>query len=90
MCLSIVSLHRRPDLLIAHITMLLANAQIPRTVNSQPSPIALITGAATIAPTHEKMFRIKLLTATPVDDFRGMNSVSIVVAIAKMIIDPMP
>jgi hypothetical protein len=90
MCLSILSLHRGPNFLIAHITMLLVNAQIPRIVNSQPSPIALIVGVATIAPTHEKMLRIKLLTATPVDDFRGMNSVSIVVAIAKMIIDPMP
>ena len=36
------------------------------------------------------MFRTKLLTATPFDAFFGMNSVSIVVAIAKMSMEPMP
>ena len=43
-----------------------------------------------IPPTHEKIFRIKLFVATPLDDFRGINSVSIVVAILKMSIEPIP
>jgi hypothetical protein len=49
-----------------------------------------MTGAATTAPTQENMFRTKLLTATPFDDCLGMNSVSMVVAMAKMSIDPIP
>lgn len=52
--------------------------------------MAPIIGAATIPPTQEKMFLIKLLTATPEDDLRGMNSVSIVVAIENISIDPHP
>lgn len=59
-------------------------------VKSQPFPMALMIGAATMDPTQEKMFRTKLLTATPLDDFWGMNSVSMVVAMAKINIDPMP
>lgn len=47
-------------------------------------------GAAIIPPTHENMFLTKLLTATPEDDLRGMNSVSIVVAIEKISIEPHP
>lgn len=68
----------------------LDKAQRPRIVNIQPLPMALTIGAATIPPTHENMFLIKLLTATPEDDLRGMNSVSIVVAIEKMSIEPQP
>lgn len=41
-------------------------------------------------PTHEKMLRMKLFSATPEDDFLGINSVSMVVAILKMSIEPMP
>jgi hypothetical protein len=59
-------------------------------VKSHPFPIAFMTGAATTAPTHENMLRTKLLTATPFDDCFGINSVSMVVAMAKMSIDPIP
>lgn len=47
-------------------------------------------GEATIAPTQEKMLRTKLLSATPADDFLGMNSVNMVVAMPKISIDPIP
>ena len=73
--------HLGPYLLIAQMTKLLAIAMTPRPVNSQPLPIAEISGSAVSAPTHEKMFRMKLLTATPEDAFLGMNSVNMVVAI---------
>jgi hypothetical protein len=59
-------------------------------VKIQPLPMAVMTGAVTKDPTHEKMFRTKLLSATPDDDFFGMNSVSIVVAMLKISIEPMP
>lgn len=59
-------------------------------VNSQPLPMASMTGAAITPPTHEKILRIKLLTATPVEAFLGRNSVSIVVDMLKMIIEPAP
>jgi len=88
--LSILSLHFGPNRLIAQIVRLLDNAHRPKIVKSHPLPIALMTGAATIAPTQEKTFRTKLLTATPFDDCLGINSVSIVVAMAKMSIDPTP
>lgn len=87
---SIVIRHFGPCRLIAQTTKLLANAIIPRIVKIQPFPMALINGAATILPTHEKIFLIKLLTATPDDDFCGINSVSIVVTIVKMSKDPTP
>jgi hypothetical protein len=85
-----LSLHFGPNRLIAQIVRLLDKAQTPKIVKSHPFPIAFMIGAATTAPTHEKMFRTKLLSATPFDDCLGMNSVSIVVAMAKMSIDPMP
>src|SRR5271170_7306483 len=88
--LSIVSLHFGPKRLMAQIVRLLNNAQTPKIVNSQPLPIAFMTGAAIMAPTQENMFLTKLLTATPLDDCLGMNSVSIVVAMAKISIDPIP
>ena len=88
--LSIVSLHFGPKRLMAQIVRLLNNAQTPKIVNSQPLPTAFMTGAATMAPTQENMFLTKLLTATPLDDCLGMNSVSIVVATAKISIDPIP
>ena len=43
-----------------------------------------------MAPTLEKMLRTKLLAATPEEARRGMNSVSMVVATAKMSMLPMP
>jgi hypothetical protein len=88
--LSIASLHFGPKRLMAQIVRLLNNAQTPKIVNNQPLPTAFMIGAATMAPTQEKMFRTKLLTATPFDDCLGMNSVSIVVAMAKISIDPIP
>lgn len=75
---------------MARIVRLLANATRPRIVKVQPLPMAPMTGAATKEPMHENMFRMKLLTATPLDDFLGMNSVSMVVATLKMSIDPTP
>jgi hypothetical protein len=59
-------------------------------VNSHPLPIATIIGAVTRDPTQEKIFRIKLFSATPEEDFLGINSVSIVVAMLKISIEPMP
>jgi hypothetical protein len=88
--LSIASLHFGPKRLMAQIVRLLSNAQTPKIVNNQPLPTAFMIGAATMAPTQEKMFLTKLLTATPFDDCLGMNSVSIVVAMAKISIDPIP
>lgn len=52
--------------------------------------MALMIGAVTNEPTQEKMFRIKLFSATPSEDFLGMNSVNIVVTMLKMSMDPMP
>ena len=75
---------------MAQITIELANAITPRPVNSQPFPMAVIKGLATIAPMQEKMFRTKLFAATPEEARLGMNSVSMVVAMAKMSIEPMP
>lgn len=59
-------------------------------VKSQPLPIPWMMGDVTRVPTQEKMLRTKLLSATPVDDFFGMNSVSIVVAMLKISMDPTP
>lgn len=70
--------------------LLLKTAMIPTPVNSHPLPIALISGAAATAPTAEKMLRMQLLRATPAEALRGINSVSIVVAMPKMIMLPMP
>lgn len=52
--------------------------------------MAWIIGAATTPPTHEKIFRRKLFTAMPVEALRGMNSVSIVVAMLKINMLPTP
>lgn len=79
-----------PNLLIAQITLPLHSAIAPTPVNSHPSPIAVISGCAVTAPTAEKILRTKLLAATPEEARRGMNSVSMVVAMAKMSMDPMP
>ena len=59
-------------------------------VKIQPLPIAPMIGAVTTEPTQEKMFRMKLLRATPSEDFFGMNSVSMVVTILKMSMEPIP
>lgn len=89
--LTISSRHRLPYFFIAHITTHpLTNETSPMIVHIQPFPMASIKGAATTPPTHEKMFRIKLLTAIPVEARFGMNSVSMVVAMAKMSMDPTP
>ena len=87
---SIDCLHRGPKCAMAQMTTELARAANPSIVNIQPLPMAWMIGAATTPPTQEKMLRMKLLTATPDEDRFGMNSVSIVVATLKMIIDPRP
>ena len=78
-----LTLHRGPYRLIANITTELEKAQIPSIVNSQPFPMASIRGAPTIDPVHDMIFRIKLFNATPEEDFRGINSVNMVVTIAS-------
>ena len=90
MSFSIRNRHAGPNRLIAQMTRLEENAQSPKMVKSQPLPMLVSNGTPTTPPTHEKMFRMRLFTATPLDDFLGMNSVSIVVAIAKMSMDPTP
>lgn len=82
--------HRGPYRRTAQITTLEDTVQRPRMVNSQPLPIPLMMGAPTIAPIQLRIFRTKLFTATPDEDLFGMNSVSIVVAMAKMSMLPMP
>ena len=47
-------------------------------------------GAVTKEPTQEKMFRMKLFSATPEEAFLGINSVNIVVAMLKISMDPIP
>lgn len=61
-----------------------------RIVNSHPFPIPARMGDVITVPTQEKMFRMKLFKATPADDFRGKNSVSIVVTSPKINMDPIP
>lgn len=75
---------------MAQITVQVEKAQIPRMVKSHPFPMALMIGTPTAPPMQEKMFLTKLLTATPEEDLSGMNSVSIVVAIAKISMEPTP
>lgn len=72
------------------MTELLASPSSPRIVNSQPLPMALMIGAVTNEPTQEKIFRMKLFSATPSEDFFGMNSVNMVVTMLKMSMDPIP
>ena len=77
-------------LLMIQNTLPLPNAMTPTPVNSQPLPMASMRGSATMAPMHENMLRTKLLAATPEEALRGMNSVSMVVDMAKMSIEPIP
>ena len=85
------ALHLGPYLLIAQMTTtLLIHAQIPNIVNNHPSPIAEMIGSATIPPTQLNIFLTKLLTATPLLLRFDKNSVSIVVEVAKIIIEPRP
>ena len=72
------------------MTDALENVQIPRIVKSQPLPIEAINGAPTMPPIHDKMFRHRLFKATPEEDLPGINSVSIVVAIENISIEPTP
>ena len=87
---SIDFLQRGPKTLMVKRVELLANATRPRIVKSQPLPMASMIGAVTKDPTHEKMFRIKLFSATPADAFCGINSVNIVVAMPNIIMEPTP
>lgn len=59
-------------------------------VNSHPFPMPLMIGDVTTVPTQEKIFRMKLLRATPADDLRDRISVSIVVTRPKISMDPTP
>ena len=52
--------------------------------------MASMIGLVTSVVTNANMFRVKLFRATPADDFLGMNSVSIVVVVLKISIDPTP
>jgi hypothetical protein len=85
------SLHLSEYRFIAQMTANpLNSATNPKKVQTHPLPTAPRIGAATTPPTHENMFLTKLLTAMPVEALRGMNSVSMVVAIPKMIMLPTP
>jgi hypothetical protein len=68
----------------------LTSAITPKPVKSHPFPIASMSGCATTPPTQEKIFLTKLFTATPEEARLGMNSVSMVVAMAKMSMLPTP
>lgn len=63
----------------------LAKQIIPRMVNIQPFPIALMSGSVNAAPMQLNMFLTKLFKATPLLALRGMNSVNIVVTPAKIL-----
>ena len=88
--LSIFSRHLGPNFFIAQMTEALEKAHNPRIVKSHPFPMASISGAPTIPPAHEKQFRIRLFKATPELDFLGMNSVNMVVTMAKISMEPIP
>src|ERR1700709_1674230 len=62
----------------------------PKMVKNQPLPMPRRIGDVTMMPTQEKMFRMKLFSATPDEDRLGMNSVSMVVTMPKMSMEPMP
>ncbi|TLD17397.1 uncharacterized protein PgNI_01543 [Pyricularia grisea] len=82
---SISFLHLDPNLLSVYtLPKLKIRARSPTMVHSHPTPIALMSGCAMTVPMQEKMFLTKLLTAMPLDDLDGMNSVSIVVAAEKI------
>src|SRR5450432_1542017 len=74
---SIFSLHRAPYLLIHHIINPLTQVIMPNPVNNHPLPMASMSGLATIPPTQLKIFLTKLLTATPLELYMGINSVNI-------------
>ena len=59
-------------------------------MNDQPVPIASNNGCAMIALTHDRLFRMRLFTATPMVEFFGVNSVSIVMVTLVRIIPPNP
>ena len=59
-------------------------------VKSQPFPIALISGCATMAAPQPMLLRIRLVTATPLVVFRGTNSVITVVVTLEMSMNPKP
>lgn len=62
----------------------------PSIVKNQPLPMPCRIGDVTMMPTHEKIFRMKLFKATPEEERLGINSVSMVVIIPKMSMEPMP
>ena len=59
-------------------------------VKSQPFPIALISGCATMAAPQPMLLRTRLVTATPLVVFRGTNSVITVVVTLEMSMNPKP
>lgn len=81
---------RGPNRFMAQTTAHELRVQMPRMVNSQPLPMLAIRGAPMIPPMHEKMLRTKLFRATPEEERPGMNSVSMVVAMAKISMLPTP
>ena len=84
-------LHRGPIFFMVMMDMMqITKAAIPKMVNNQPFPMAWISGEATTEPTQERILRTKVFRATPADDFLGMNSVSMVVAMPKMSMEPTP
>jgi hypothetical protein len=88
---TMTTLHCSPHLLIAaNAAKPVITLQIPRIVISQPFPIALSTGSATMAPVKENMLRTKLLRAMPDAARLGMNSVSIVLTRLNISIEPTP
>lgn len=59
-------------------------------VKSQPFPIALISGCATMAAPQPMLLRTRFVTATPLVVFRGTNSVITVVVTLEMSMNPKP
>lgn len=87
----IFSLQRGPKAFMLVITAMPDTSETSaRIVHSQPLPMALMSGAAIMPPTQEKMLRMKLLHAIPIEALPGRNSVSMVVAMAKTIMLPQP
>lgn len=63
---SMTILQRPPNVFIAQIVKQpQATHMTPRPVNSHPSPMAAISGSATIVATQESTLRTKLLSAMP-------------------------
>jgi len=75
---------------MAKITKLLRVATDPMMVKSHPFPMASMIGDVTPQPMLEKMFRTKLLSATPEEDRLGINSVSMVIDRLKINMEPIP